>query len=469
VRLLGSFHPLEIAEAFVSSRGPFAFVNGLAYRYSDATGAWRPVAQLDLLKDIQKMNYDRYYMEETKENKRDGTTTTKTKYLMMAPRAQNDVATCITRMTFPADKQFEANPGRGIAFPNGYVTVDKDGPKVVGNKPENYATANLPFQYDPHATAPYFEEMLNQLFRDDEDREAKKLALAQFYGACLFGRATKFERCFILLGGGSNGKSTFMEVMQDTLFQRTSRSVSPERWDHEYYIASLHGARLNTVSEIPSSDVFGSEKFKLVITGDEQTGRNPTEKPFSFRPLAGHVFSANEMPSTGDVNPGFWRRFLVVPFNRNFTGGKRENIKAPIIDGEAAGVLNWAIKGLVSALINGGYVIPDSHTMAMAEWKRTADAVVDFVESCCEKSETAPTSVAELYEEYKFWALNTGHRVMAAVTFGKRLTSAGVSKHKKASNTHYGIKVKARRYWADFKGGGETELKVVEKEKANGS
>lgn len=468
MRLLGSFHPLEIAEAFVSARGPFAHVNGLAYRYEDSTGAWRPVAQLDLLKDIQKMNYDRYYMEEVKEDKQGGGKTTKTKYLMMAPRAQNDVATCITRMRFTDDKQFEHNPGRGIAFPNGYVTVDKDGAKIVGNKPDNYATASLPFRYDPDAKAPHFEEMLNQLFLDDEDREAKKQALAQFYGACLFGRATKFERCFILLGGGSNGKSTFMEVMQDTLFQRTSKSVSPERWDHEYYIASLAGTRLNTVSEIPSSDVFGSEKFKLVITGDEQTGRHPTEKPFSFRPVAGHVFSANEMPSTGDVNPGFWRRFLVVPFNRNFTGGKRENIKAPIIDAEAPGVLNWAIKGLVSALNDGGYVIPASHTAAMAEWKRTADAVVDFIESCCERTDAPVSSVADVYEEYQHWAVKTGHRVMAAVTFGKRLTSAGVGKQKKATNTYYAVRVRERRYWADFKGGGETELKVVEKEKSSG-
>lgn len=454
---------MEIAEEFVRVNGPFAYVNGLAYRYDDRTGAWQPVAQLDLLRDIQEMNHGRYYTEERKA----GSPDVKTSYLMMGPRAQNDVATCITRMKFPDDTQFATNPGRGIAFPNGYITVDKNGPAITQNKPENYATASLPFHYDPDAKAPHFEEMLNQLFKDDPDREAKKLALAQFYGACLFGRATKFERCFILLGGGSNGKSTFMEVMQDTLFQRTARSVSPERWDHEYYIASLHGARLNTVSEIPSSDVFGSEKFKLVITGDEQTGRNPTEKPFSFRPVAGHVFSANEMPSTGDVNPGFWRRFLVVPFNRNFTGGKRENIKDPIVNNEAPGVLNWAIKGLVDALNRGGYVIPDSHTMAMAEWKRTADAVVDFIESCCDKSESEPTSVAELYEEYKVWALATGHRIMAAVTFGKRLTSAGVSKHKKASNTHYGIRVKERRYWADFRGGGETELKVVKEEKAN--
>ncbi len=461
-RELGSFHPQVIAEACVQKHGPFAHVQGVTYHYNQRTGAWSAVSHTELLKDIQAMNKDRYYIEETKKGD------TVTRYLLMAPRLQNDVATCILRMRFPDDLDFAANPGRGIAFPNGYVTVDKDGPKVVGNKPDNYGTAALPFQYDPAATAPHFEEMLNQLFLGDDDREAKKLALAQFYGACLFGRATKFERCFILLGGGSNGKSTFMEVMQDTLFQRTSRSVSPERWDHEYYIASLHGARLNTVSEIPSSDVFGSEKFKLVITGDEQTGRNPTEKPFSFRPIAGHVFSANEMPSTGDVNPGFWRRFLVVPFNRNFVGGKRENIKEPIINSEAPGVLNWAIKGLVSALNSGGYAIPTSHTMAMAEWKRTADAVVDFVESCCEKSDAAPTSVAEIYEEYKHWATNTGHRTMAAVTFGKRLTSAGVSRIKRASNTHYGLRVKERRYWADFRGGGETELKVVAKNSGTG-
>lgn len=467
---IASFDSVYLADLFIVTNGPFATVGGLAYHYDKDTGAWQPLSQTELLKHIYKMNRAGYVKEEVN-NKGVRTTTP----LNLGPKQQNDIATNVMRDEHPADAAFRASPARGIAFRNRFVTIDdKKGLVDAPNAPENYATTSLPFDYDPEAKAPRFQKMLNELFAKDsaEDREAKKKALAQFYGACLFGLGPKFERCFILSGSGANGKSTFMEIMQDTLFQKTSKSVAPDKWDHEYYIASLHGARLNTVSEIPSSEVFVSEKFKQVITGDEQTGRHPGEKPFSFRPMAGHVFSANEMPQTGDVTEGFWRRFVVIPFTQKFDGkgGGRDAVKNPIIENEAPGIVNWAIEGVLDLRRRGGYTEPESHTAAMKEWKKNADVALHFKDSCCEDAKGPDnwTSVADLYASYRLWAHDSGHRQMSAMTFGRRLTQLGIGKAKRAENTFYALRLKESKYWVDYRGGGQVELKVVQEEKKNG-
>ncbi len=464
-----SFQPVDLADLFICQNGPFATVGGLAYHYDEDTGAWSPLSQSEMLKQIYKLNRAGYFKKET-----DSKGVTKVTPLTLPPKLQNDIATCVMRDEHPADEAFKANTGRGIAFRNRFITIGPGGIEDAPNAPENYATTSLPFDYDPNARAPKFEKMLDEMFAKDEapDRAHKKQALAQFYGACLFGLAPKFERCFILSGGGSNGKSTFMEIMQDALFQKTSKSVGPDKWDHEYYIASLHGARLNTVSEIPASDVFVSEKFKQVITGDEQTGRHPGERPFNFRPIAGHVFSANELPSTGDVTEGFWRRFVVITFTQKFDGkgGGREAIKRPIVDKEAPGIVNWAIEGILDLQRRGGYSEPESHTAQMKEWKKNADVALHFKDCCCEDSKGPEswTSVADLYGAYKEWAGAAGHRQMSSMTFGRRLTQLGVGKTKKAENTYYALRLKESKYWIDFKGGGQVELMVVQEEKKNG-
>lgn len=449
-------HPNDIAAWFVAQRGPFVRATGATYHYSEESGVWLPVTESELQRQIHATDGDLFYEER---HRRGGSIR---QIIRLFPGQVKQVAEAIMWTRFPGDEKFASSPGRGVAMRNGYVEVNALGPNLRPNSPENYATASLPFAYDSGAKAPRFREMLAQIYAKDdaEDRAAKISALAGFYGACLFGLATRFEVCLLLLGAGSNGKSTLMEILEEILFPDLARAVSPDKWDHEYYLESLHRARLNTVSEIPTAKIFASERFKQVITGDTLTGRAPREKPFQFRPTAGHVFSANDLPATQDVTAGFFRRFRILTHTNDFTaaGGGRSSIKGPIL-AEAPGVLNWAIDGLVSALRTGSIPTPPSHNRILAEWRRGADAAHDFIESCCARDVEALTSVAALYEAYKDWAALTGHRFMSTMTFGRRLTSLGIHKVKRADNTHYKISLRDRQFWIDVVGGGRVEKK----------
>lgn len=456
---IDSFHPNTVAAVFEALQGPFAVDRGALYRYEGKTGAWSPLDQNTLLREIHKLSFVDLWREEQKNGQPVRI------MLNMLPKQENDVATAIMRTEYPHDAGFARRQGGGIALRNKYVDVSKDGPVVTDNRPENYSTTSLPFSYDPGAVCPQFERVLQNLFKNDEpaDREAKIKALAQFYGATLFGLAPDFARCLVLSGGGSNGKSTFQEIMQKGLFQQSSVSVSPARWDEEYYIATMLGMRLNTVSEIPSAEVFVSDAFKAFITGDQVTGRHPSGRPFDFNPVAGHVFSANELPATGDVSEGFWRRFLVVEFTAKFTGGSRANLVAPILEKELPGVFNWALRGAIDALRQGEYTLPLSHTNAMNEWKKDADALLSFLVCAGDRSGDIWTPFADVYKDYLEWTAVTRHGTMSANKFARRLVSAGVPKKRLADTTYYQVRMKERRFWIDVPGGGEAELKVVEK------
>ena len=47
---------------------------------------------------------------------------------------------------------------------------------------------------------------------------------------------------------------------------------------------------------------------------------------FEFVPYARLVFSANHPPKSQDASPAFFRRWLVVPFERTFADGAPDTI-----------------------------------------------------------------------------------------------------------------------------------------------
>jgi putative DNA primase/helicase len=187
--------------------------------------------------------------------------------------------------------------------------------------------------------------------------------------------------------------------------------------------ADLANARLNSVSELPGRAIVESADFKAIVTGELVSARHPYGRGFNFACRAGHVFLANRLPDTADQSLGFWRRFVIIKFNRNFIPGGpttskqeapakgRDTMIAELM-AELPGIWAWALEGARRLLARARFEKPSSHHEAIAEWRRNTDPVQDFVESCCKPAVEAETWARSraLYEAYRRWAEATGHR-----------------------------------------------------------
>ena len=199
-------------------------------------------------------------------------------------------------------------------------------------------------------------------------------------------------------------------------------------------------------AELPEADILGAEAVKAMITGDLMTGREIRRSPFSFTPKAAHLFSANTLPSVRDMTRGFWRRWLLLDFTREFTEDEQDQrLASRIIASEMAAVASWALQGAANLAARGQYDVPQSSHDTLDEWKMVADQVAAFMEDRCaltdhnDRSEYTPLS--RVYNHYRTWAESNGHSPLSIRKFGRRLSGLGVMRKRQSSGMTYALSV----------------------------
>jgi putative DNA primase/helicase len=217
-------------------------------------------------------------------------------------------------------------------------------------------------------------------------------------------------------------------------------AIAPQDWGQEYRRAMLAGKLLNVVAELPEADILESEAFKAIVTGDPIVGRHIREAPFTFRPIAGHLFAANRLPGTNDQSEGFWRRLIVIRYNRNFHNSpdRDPQIGEKIIRAELPLVVAWMLEGAARIMRDQGHTVPESHVVELDAWRGAADQVRVFLAECTvEDASGYGTSASAVYSAYQRWAQRNGHKPVSSTKFGMRMKGLGKpAAHGRAGNAY---------------------------------
>lgn len=329
----------------------------------------------------------------------------------------------------------------GLVFRDVFVRVDRQGVRTDVHAPRWRQRDRLPFNYEPDASPSRFLELLRSCWQGDDDVEQKIQLLREWVGCALLGTAPQYAKALVLVGTGANGKSTVQTVVSALFPAGSVTSIPPQDMDQEYRRAALSRARLNLVAELPEADILVSEAVKALIAGDLMTARYIREAVFEFRPRAAHLFSANTLPGVRDMTTGFWRRWLVLGFNREIPEHEqRRGLAEEIIREELPEIAAWVVGGAAELAKRGAFDTPKSSKDALGEWRRSADQVAGFVEERCVVGD-GTTSASELYNAYCQWCQLAGHRRLSQVNFGKRLRHLGIDKVRRSSGIEYDLEL----------------------------
>jgi putative DNA primase/helicase len=283
--------------------------------------------------------------------------------------------------------------------------------------------------------APVWEQTLAELLAPDDAQ-----TLEEYLGLCLMGRATMAQRALFLSGEGSNGKSTLLAAAQACFPKNAVCNVSPHQIGSpraEYYLYSLRGKTLNIVSELDAADMHNLAAFKGLVSGDETSGRPPHGQITRFKPVAGHVFAANRLPSSGDSSHGFWRRVVVIPFDRVVTADKIDPMREQRLLEERSGITARLLAAGLNALSRGQISVSARAAEEAEEWRERSTPVLSFLlENESLFGDVEPARV--LYEAYKTWATENGRGALNSTNFGVELQECGCTR-RKISVVHYDL------------------------------
>ena len=285
--------------------------------------------------------------------------------------------------------------------------------------PVHFETVQLPVEYDPTAQCPAFDRYL------DTTLDADVMPLVdEILGYCLI-PDTRFEKAVMLTGEGENGKSVFLDTLAALLgTDNVSNVALQDLEENRFRVAELYGKLANTFADLDARALRSSSMFKTLVTGDAITAERKFGQPFSFKPYARLLFSANRVPPSHDRTYAFYRRWLIIPFERSFTGSQADKSLRAKLRQELPGIFNRAVRGLHRLFANEAFTEPVAVQEALKAYVRSNDNVRVFVDECVDVGAGQHISKKEFYAVYGVWCDQNGEQAISQKTLKDALKQA---------------------------------------------
>lgn len=284
-------------------------------------------------------------------------------------------------------------------------------------------------QFDPTAKCQRWLSFLDEVLAGDT---ALIEYLQKAVGYCLSGSTE--EHCFFFLhGGGCNGKSTFMEVLQALLGDYCNSApqslftASPNGREPQSEVARLIGARVITGSEVEEGSRFAECRIKDMTGGDRMTARFLYAESFEFQPLFKLWMAGNHKPDVRGTDNGIWRRVRLIPFTVQIPENRRDPKLRQHLKHELPGILNWALEGCLKWQSDGGLNPPKVVLDAVKEYRGDEDLLGDFLQESIVPDTNGRIKKRDLFQAYKDWCESEGiKRPMFGKKFNKAMQDRGL-------------------------------------------
>lgn len=294
-----------------------------------------------------------------------------------------------------------------------------------------YLMQQSPICYAPNATCPMWDKFLAGVMPDPERRAYLARVVGYSLTAC-----TGEQVMFIHHGEGQNGKGVFMRVVMgllgdyaqavpaSTLMAKHGDGGIPND------IARMVGKRLLSTSETGRTaegrgKPLDEELVKRLTGEDPVSARFLNAEFFEFQPVGKIHLATNHLPDVSGSH-SMARRLQDIGWDVIVPPAKRiQGLAEKILAREAAGVLNWAIRGCLDWQ-QQGLAVPESVTAKTREHIAQANPLATWLEEETDEVPDAVTENGQLYGSYTAWADRTRvKRPLSMKAFTIRLQEQG--------------------------------------------
>ena len=304
--------------------------------------------------------------------------------------------------------------------------------------------------FDEKAECPTWLTFLDQIFKGDKELIEYMQRLT---GYALTADISE-QSMYFLVGGGSNGKSTFVNIIKKILgdygLQTNSDTFIKKKSDGANNdIARLASSRFVSAVESEEGEKLQESLVKTITGGEQLLARFLRQEFFEFLPEFKVFFTTNHKPIIGGVDDGIWRRVKIIPFTLNLKPHERDTKLDTKLTLEIPGILNWMLEGCLKWQ-KSGLKEPRVVVDATGNYKEDMDILGPFLSEICYTDE--PTNAAitieakELYNTYDKWCFGSGERSLGNRSFYRMLETKGFGKTKGTGNKTFltGITLKDR-------------------------
>ena len=327
--------------------------------------------------------------------------------LMVAPEEHEDI--------FDADH-------RKVVMLNGIF--DFDSMEFTDHNPELVNLIRHPIKYDPAATCPRFLRFLTSCFGTDLTRMHQCMELM----ALCFIKRYIVQKGYIMFGIGSNGKSTFLNILTAMLGKANTASVPIQDFQNSQFLgAFLRGKSANISADGGTEPIHKTGFLKEVLGGDAIKCEEKYKNPFMYSPYATMIFTFNELPMVRDSSDGFARKIQTIHWDQKFEGADKDVSVDRIKDDpwELAGIFNRLVPVIRHILESGRLRKEDTVKETKSIILSRSDSWIGFERAQIVHGADLTIEHGELYMTYAQWCDEQGLTAIPTARITARLREAG--------------------------------------------
>lgn len=284
----------------------------------------------------------------------------------------------------------------------------------------------LDIEYNANAYDKNVDKFLNDITCNSSEENSKsrkelRQTLEEILGHILL--TNKFPaHVFFLSGGGNNGKSTFLEMINNFVGD-LGQNLSLDAFNDGTSVATLNAKLVNCSDETDDVFIDKCKGYKSLASGNTITVRPIYSQPVKVQNTATLILSANKMPEFKDKSKGFFRRLMIIPFDFVITE-KISNLDELLsTDNAKSYILNLALKGVESIKANG-YKMSNNKYLneKIDEYKLDTDTVRSYMD---EDPKIENRRTTDVHKEYVLHCLDIGKMSLGLANFSSRLKDFG--------------------------------------------
>jgi len=243
--------------------------------------------------------------------------------------------------------------------------------------------------------------------------------------------AYPLNRLFCFIGGGMNGKSCFLNLLQKFVGDNNCCATELDvLMNSRFEITRLHKKLVCVMGETNFNEMSRTSMLKK-LTGGDLIGFEYKNKPhFHDYNTAKILIATNSLPTTTDKTLGFYRRWLIIDFPNQFS--EQKDILSEIPDEEYEALALKCVGILNDLLKKRKFHNEGSVEERMCKFEAKADFLQKFLDDFIVDDCNEYITKADFRKKFADWCIENRHRHMAENTLSKKLKEKGVDVGKKS-------------------------------------
>lgn len=281
-----------------------------------------------------------------------------------------------------------------IPFKNCLYDVDKE--DFIEFSDEYFVTNKIPCIIDSKFTDcdvvdAFFSDCVGETFRD---------ILYDLTAYCMY-RSYPYQKLFFLVGGGNNGKSSYLELLRAFLGAENVSSKSPHEicGGSRFALGELWNKYANVSSDISYEVLNEINKIKEITGGDTISIERKFKDSFPDRLYAKQIFSTNQLPIVNDRTKAWYRRIYLIEFPNEVAVPDREILKKLTTQTQLSGLAWICVKRLKEMKKKGFVFEHDIDVQKIGDmYEKLSNPLIKFVSENCVEEEWNPEAFIWKYE-----------------------------------------------------------------------